>query len=690
MSDTQTCLAGLPTRVLQYCQAAAEVAKGWYDAEGNWLLSSKPAETRERMWLCCALYQVDEAAFADAILRPAQTNQYGAVRFNIFDTNIAAALLSNCAGQMADDVRTKLEGLVRDGFSFKPGNRQPDYQFHGYNDNMPAKATMGLILGGEYLDCSDAVEYGLWNLRQFRAMLVRNGINSEFNSPTYSPLTLHAMSEIAEHARHPEARAIARGIEERLWLDLAARFHPELGVISGPYARAYTIDTLAQVSCVASLLHFVLGEGVHPSPMNFFQPDAHLVLHHKGDLPFNIAQMCWYTLASYHVPALAQELFTKKRYPYHAVATCEQGAGGADFPARRCRIETLLTTDYTLGTATTALCGGEQTMSYFVTYRKTSPVRSYADIGTVFTKLVVDDDVPGMVKHAMDMPAAGAEWGQDGAVGVPIIYTNSGEDDCLTSHANTVTLQAESTALVLTHPHLSLGGDADTGQGATPLSRLSEFVIFPTHFSGTDEIIVGGVPRASWEGTAQHGEWIACRRGRLLIAVRPMAYSCVVGDIRFTLESLPNYDVIRTTFYQGVPRTFTRAELRMIFGGFVAEHASVDEYPSLQAFVDALSASKFTDYFWSTRRTRYRRPADRVRPALELESSLSPGSPAARIAAINGQTVTWPTLAYDDIANESLPFLNEPFASVPAFFPWDDFSVEWGDWPYAIGDREDN
>ncbi|HEY3376483.1 MAG TPA: hypothetical protein VGL77_03225, partial [Armatimonadota bacterium] len=628
---------------------------------------------------------------ADAILRPAQTEQYGAVRFNIFDTNIAAALLTSFAGQMAEDVREKLEGLVRDGFSFKPGNRQPDYQFHGYNDNMPAKATMGLILGGEYLDCPDAVAYGLWNLRQFRATLIRNGINGEFNSPTYSPLTIHAMGEIAEHARHPEARALARGIEERLWIDLAARFHPEMGLQAGPYSRAYTIDTLAHVSCLSALLHFVLGDAAHPSPCRLFQPDSHLVVHHKGDYPHDIAQMCWYTLGSYHVPPVAQALFTRKNYPYHAVATCEQGPTGPDFPALRCRIETLLTVDYTLGTASTlAMCdGGKQAMPYFVTYRKTAPVHSYADMGTVFTKLVVDDEVPGMIKQAKEVPAAGAEWLQADRQCEPIYYSNSGEDDSLTSHAHTVTLQAESTALVLTHPHLALGGDADSGLGATPLSRLSELVIFPSHIAGADEIIVGSAPRASWEGTAQHGEWIACRRGRLLIAVRPMAYSSIVGDIRFTLESLPNYQVIRTTFYQGAPRSFTRAELRMIFGGFVAEHASIDEYPSLQAFVEDLSASKFTDYFWTTRRTRYRRPAGRVRPALELETSHSSGSQTARIAAINGQPVTWPTASYDGVATETLPFLNEPFTAIPSFFPWEDFTVEWGDWPYAIGDRED-
>ncbi len=681
-------IAGFNSRVQQYCQAAANAAKEWYDKDGNWLLHTKPAETREKMWLCCALYKVGESAFADAILRKADTEQYGDVKFNIFDNNIAAALIVNHAGKMADDVRMKLEDLVRDGFSFKPGNRQPDYQFHGYNDNMPAKATMGLILGGEYLNCPDAVEYGLWNLRQFRAMLVRCGINSEFNSPTYSPLTIHAMGEIAEHAKNPEAREIARGIEERLWIDMASRYHPEMGVIAGPYARAYTIDTIAHVSCAAAMLGFVLGEGVNPSPMTLFKNDQNLVIHHKGDYPFNMVQMCWFASGAYHVPPIAQELFANKSYPYHAVATSEQGSATADFPARTCRIESLLTPDYTLGTSSTSLCGGEQTMSYFVTYKKNKEVKSYADVGTVFAKMTINDEVPGTIKQAVEAPDAGAEWKADGKKNDTVKFENSGEDDCLTSHANTITLQSESTAMVLTHPHLSMGGDADTGTGGKPLSKLSEMVIFPKHFGGADEIIVGGVPRASWDGTVGKGEWIACRRGRLLIAIRPLAYSSVVDNIQITLESLPKYDIIRTTFYNGEQCTFTRAELRMIFGGFIAEHASIDEYPSLQAFADELATGKFTDYFWTTRRTRYRRQASSLRPALEIETSIYPGSQLTRIAAINGQAINWPAAAYDGVSNDDLPFLYEPFKSVPSFFPWQDFTVAWGDWPYAIGDRE--
>ena len=58
------------------------------------------------------------------------------------------------------------------------------------------------------------------------------------------------------------------------------------------------------------------------------------------------------------------------------------------------------------------------------------------------------------------------------------------------------------------------------------------------------------------------------------------------------------------------------------------------------------------------------------------------------MAAVNGRRVEWPTVAMGGLRTSQLPFLGEPFTPVPPFFPWQDFRVEWGDWPYAIGDRE--
>jgi hypothetical protein len=214
-------------------------------------------------------------------------------------------------------------------------------------------------------------------------------------------------------------------------------------------------------------------------------------------------------------------------------------------------------------------------------------------------------------------------------------------------------------------------------------------VFFSTSQGSFDELYVGGRRRAEWAGGVDHGEWVVARHGRLLSAIRPMAYTRTLGRPRITLERFHNYDAIVATFYDGPERTFTRFELRDIYGGFLAEHAGADEFPSAEAFASAVARSRFTDYFWQTRRVRYRRPPSEARPALDIEASWTPGGAVPRYATINGRPIDAPIVHIDGVDPRKLPFLSEPFKPVPPFFPWKDLTVEWDAWPWAINDRED-
>jgi hypothetical protein len=634
---------GFKQRTASYFHSAAEAAERMYDLDGRWMPGSPPAIVRERYWLSLALYATGKASFADAVIRGgnAEIARLAASRpnrstFDIFHSNIAVMCLKLYHDVMADDVRSMLADLVTEAIKVGGSDRSPEYQFHGYNDNMPAKAAMGLVLGGELLGDETAVAHGVANLRGLRAMLVRRGAISEYNSPTYCAVTLHALAEIAEHSESDEARELAGLSEARLWLDMGARFHPEIGCLAGPYSRAYTIDLLATVTCVSSLLWFVLGDIVKASPMLLFENDPALVVHHAADYPFNIAQMSWFASGSYHVPDRSLRMFESKPYPFSASATYEMGNVSPDYPARSDMITTYLHQDYTLGTAGTGWLTGEQCAPYFVTFKQQRDVRSYRDVGTVFTKLVLNDDMPGTV--------------------APTACAKSGEEDNLKSYSGCKTVQWESTALVRS---LAAPQDAVSAGGAM-IARLSELVIFPCHHAQAAEIMVGGESRRAWDGTVAPGEWIACRRGRLLIAILPLAYSRDFGQAPVTLDKCNNYQVIRATFYSGCPRTFTRDELRHVFGGFVAEHASVDDYKSLAEFAESLRTSTvITDYLYTTRRTRYTRSATTQMPALDIETSWSPAASTMRFAAINGRVIDHRRLSIDGVAGAEIPFFTD-------------------------------
>ncbi|MDR3707513.1 MAG: hypothetical protein P4L33_04375 [Capsulimonadaceae bacterium] len=660
---------GFELRVESYNRKAAEAAAAFYDREGNWIGASAPLQVRERYWLSLALYATGQTSWADAVIRKGDltVSHLGIPRkdgshFDIFHSNVAVICLLKFGQVMAPDVRQLLTGLVAEAIGPKGGDRLPEYQYHGYNDNMPSKAALGLILGGDLIGDAGAVAHGIANLRELRAMLVRRGTISEYNSPTYSAVTLHALAEIAENAKSAEARELARDAETRLWVDLAARFHPEMGCIVGPHSRAYTVDSLASVTCLGSLFWFTFGDIAKPSPMALFDNDPELVVHHAGDYLFNIAQMCWFASGKCHMPEIAAPLFQTKAYPFRAAATYEMGDSGPDFPARADSIVSFLERDYALGTAGTGWLTGDPSVTYFVTYKQRQEVRSHRDVGTVFTKMLVNDQAQGIVSSS--------ECG------------TTGEEDNVRSNAGCLTVQSDSTALVLTYPHLSLAAPADSAGGTgNPLHRLNEMVIFPAHYASADEIIVGNDRRSRWEGAARSGEWIACRRGRLLIAVHPIAYSREFGQASITLERINKYEVIRATFYEGGERQFTRDELRHVCGGFVAEHASVDEYPSLQAFVDDLVASRISDIVYTTRRSRYIRPKTNVRPALDIETSWSLASPTPRFVSVNGQVPVNPRVRIDGIREHELPYLDEAPVSTA--------TAEVRDWVFPISWKAD-
>ncbi len=661
----------------QFFKQVAEAAATWYDAEGNWIATSRPAIARERYWLAFALYGQGANEFGDAVVRAAKIGYMDngvRINFDIFHTNIAAILLHKHHAQMAPDVQRILEQRVSEGLVFEPGNRRCDFQIHGYNDNMPAEATLGLILGGEMLGDKDGIEHGLWNLRQLRAMLYRRGIHSEWNSTTYSALTLHCMAEIAEYAQNTEARELACKIEERLWIDLAARFHPEIGMLAGPYSRAYNDGHRGSLTNVGTMMWFVFGDIVRPSPLELFSSPDELCLGHLGDLPFMVAQMCIFAADSYHPPLAATRMIASKTYPFRAVATAEQGDAGPDYPAAPIRIETVLERDYAVGSASIQFLNGDQATPYFLLYKRRSEIRTFRDVGTIYHRFAINDEAPGKISFAKD------ESGRP--------YSNSGEE-YQPSRCGMATVQAGPTVLAVSHPQISLGGLEDQ-RAPMPLTRLSEMIIFPSHFGGAEEVRIGARSVAGWAGEAMHGEWIGCRRGRLLLALRPLAYTADLGSVKITLEKIAEYEVIRSNFYEGPERIFTRFDLRRIFGGFLVEHASIDDYPSLAAFMEELAPSKFTDQYLTTRRVRYRRPAGKIRPAAELEISWSPGSPTTRFCSVNGKVPSVePVVQIDGLETRDLPILNEPWASVPSYFPWPVLRAPCNKHDGVIADRED-
>lgn len=112
----------------------------------------------------------------------------------------------------------------------------------GYT-NIALLDILNTTLGGELLGRPELVNRGRVRLYQWSEYTLHNGHVLEFNSPTYTPVTLDALSQLSEATTHRDIRAVASGMANRIALAAALRFHTASGRWAGPHGRGY-VDTL--------------------------------------------------------------------------------------------------------------------------------------------------------------------------------------------------------------------------------------------------------------------------------------------------------------------------------------------------------------------------------------------------------------------------------------------------------------
>ncbi|MHB9134162.1 MAG: hypothetical protein ACYDBB_24085 [Armatimonadota bacterium] len=651
--------AGQRERIACLCAALRERMRPFLQEDGTWQEGLGEYYGRVNLWLAPAFYEGDAAdnALADRLIQQATIEAYDGYRFNIFQTNIACQLRIRYGHLMDDDPRAWCEQVITEGNRPFPGNAQSDYQFHGYNDNMPAEATKTLILGGELLGREDWLKNGLWKLRRLAGILSRRGMMSEYNSPTYSALTVHAIGSIAEYARHEEARELAAGIEQRIWTEMAAMWHPGARGFAGPHSRTYHADLANAMNFAKRLVWIVLGEEVTGlEPLHGLTDEYPVVRLYNGSDVYFAASTAWYASGDYHglTPEIAA-LFLEKPDPFEVIATAEQG----DSPNGPLKVTTntaFLRDAYSLGTTAYTFIGGEHTTSLFIT----------ADNGsiagpTAFTRYLVDGEVPGIPSRSTE--------GQ---------YSDYEKD--FYGHATAITVQHQASALVSYVPHRTL---ADR-----EVSHLRLAWIMPTGLHQVDELRIGPQEITAWEGSFDARQWCGVRLGKALVAFRPLAYNAPGGEARpLTLHTSAHHAWLELTNYQGDPRQFEREELERLLNGMAVEVARSADYSDLATFLAELqAATAFEDiFFFHTRRLRYQRQALRDRAAVTLDLSYSTYSDGVALRTVNGRPQPELIWQATGIPAETLPFLGEGNAYIPPLgLPWDNLSVYWYPQPSAI------
>ena len=656
-----------------------------FNPDGTGRMPQFNAPWREPVWILPALYTGDEGHIALAnrvVERYAETapsmhkglSQQSGMEWGIFQSNTFSHCLHRFEKLLTPGARKVMEWHARETCKTVKGSRQPDYKFHGANDNMPMMGTCGMIFAGETLSIPEAIDHGLWNLQEARRLLSRAAWMSEFNSSTYSAITLSGAAKLATYSRTPEVRALALEIEHRLWAEILLHYHPGTFTQAGPQCRAYPIDCAGHTHTLQLVLWMAFGDAVGRDPIrSCFSPDGREVLHFAGNPWQSVAEFSDALDTELHVPVELAELVTSRRYPatLRGRSECMCRFDGMAAPYHT---ETYMEEAFSLGTVNGPLCGGEHTATAYVTYKRKPVVRDFRDAATVFFRYMTSD-----------APPAGYETSVDGMC--------NGEKG-MSSQCWYYSLQKKNTALVLTTPNLKNLTDKPL---ETASLRLS--VLFPAHYGRITRSIIGDGPtRDGAVGESAAVAPVSVETGEVFIHIHPLLPTSLPrrAALRFGRIAFPeapaarhptddgtSYEILDLINYEGPTRAFTRKEAALVLNGMALTVEAKATSASLEAFHRRMSEVVVRDYYAMSHRYLLFQRAD-----AEFEVACTTDPFGVQTESIDGRAVERPVFDSSQIDAARLPFMSGPVPPARPFFPWQTMEICWyPEFPWLIGSR---
>ena len=131
--------------------------------------------------------------------------------------------------------------------------------------NIVAQDIANSVLGGQLLQLPEYRQRGIAKLREWLRVIDQSGIPHEYNSPTYSFVSIEAMHKVAKFSDQAEASILAQLIVSRIGLSVALRIHPKTGRLAPPHCRAYYPDLVCERAAEASTFSQLIKQGKLPS-----------------------------------------------------------------------------------------------------------------------------------------------------------------------------------------------------------------------------------------------------------------------------------------------------------------------------------------------------------------------------------------------------------------------------------------
>lgn len=642
-------LPGQRLRRAQVLTALADQTMRHFDDNGTWsaiedwpgLLESWPPgpSQRERLWFAAAYLCGNNEEAAQLANRIIVGTTY---RFCHFSPMTTLQILTTSDSKLDETSRAVLIDYLDEELDKFAG---PELDFVGVNDNFPCMSTYIVLMGGTLLGRQKAVDVGVRRLSQLKALLTRRGVASEYCSPTYTAVQIHALAHIANSVEDDSLRKLALQCEERIWADLLGHYHPETSQLAGPYSRAYTADSTGHTNQAQVVLYYVLGDQLTIHPMNtlFASKDTWerpAIIHQN--LTFAQVSAAWLATTDLHAPETLVHSLARKTYPFTFEATTEYGPSTDDavgeqspeaeeYPAGNGIISTYMTADYAIGVATNGYHNGNQSDAFHLLYRRKDPVRRQPDVNTVYARYIANRRAPGQFNK---YPSMSADTG-------PHLLWDEGRK---------LAFRHERTAMVLYRPKRFTRIAAHS---------LALSLLLPSHYGPPEEIWLGDRKLTKPDGHCQEPCPVFIKDGLVYMAFHPLLLTNHGRDVAVQLESINGYTTVSFTNYRGAARDFAPDEIALTGNGFVVEISSVDEQEDFAAFRNEIATAHICDELFTCdhyRRATLRRTSYE-RGGVTLECEYSPTTEGVKSLAVNGRTPRIQSLEVTGLKMDALPFI---------------------------------
>ena len=131
--------------------------------------------------------------------------------------------------------------------------------------NITVLDILNSCLGGELLRDAQVATRGYYRLVKWMAFTDVHGIPYEYNSPTYTAVTIRALKKLVDLVQDEDTRIRARTVLARLGLSAGLHIHAGTGRWAGPHSRAYQPSVVCETAPEIEMMQRWIADGALPA-----------------------------------------------------------------------------------------------------------------------------------------------------------------------------------------------------------------------------------------------------------------------------------------------------------------------------------------------------------------------------------------------------------------------------------------